>query len=335
MSIKSFFLPDSALQGEEIPSFVLWKDMEYDKIEVFISNCCEVKEIHNVDDKNSSILDNKIIISSVEVEGYLGVIFESERTDELLIESEIKYLFSKDDVVVKELTSKIVLFKPELIVRYVPDTISIIDEQIREEEKIILENVGEGTCQIRFMATEDSEVKVTQPKRLVEFLSGFAKTFEEEIKKIRDKYEFEDYIVEDLKYLVNTVFDPSEEKTLKEFKIRMERLDNAFEYDEELFGEIIKIYVYSLFKNLSMITVLEQFLDYLRSIEKNRVRLLNALDSIHVSQGSNMMELKVHYTDLLNSTIKPISFKKIIISSDKDCDVSIFNLFRWMGEENT
>ena len=333
MTIKSHFLPDNALQGEEIPTFILWRDIDYDKIEVSISNCCEIKEYYNVNEKNVEIFKNKVIISSVEVDGYLGILFNTERTSELLVESEISYTFVKDNEIVDNLKCNMVLFKPELKIQYVPDEIKIENSLIEDKEKIVLGNIGEGTCRIKFVTTENSGIQIQKPKRFREFIEGFSQTFDEEVDNVSAKYENYEYVFEDAKYLINTVFDPGDEELLKEFNTRIERLDNAFEMNENLLKDIIRIYIFSLLKNISMITVMEQFLDYLRSVEKNGVRLLNALDSISVNKGINMIELEIRYTDLLNSKINPIKLKPINIISDNEVEISIFNLFRWLEVE--
>jgi len=332
MSIKSFFIPDNALQGEGIPSYVLWKDINYDGIEVYKPSFCEVEDIYNVEADNYKIIENKIIINKVEVEGYLGVLFKSNRTSQLLIECEFEFVFLKNNEIVEKVNGKVILFTPELEIKFIPSSIYIKDGRIEEKNKIFLENVGEGTCRIIFKNTDDSEIEIKSPKRIREFIDGFTNTFDEEIDRIKEKYENFEYVFEDIKYLVKNVFDPSDENLLKEFDIKINRLEEAFELNEKLSKDVMRIYILSLFKNLSMLTVMEQFLDYIKSIEKNRVVLQNALDSITICETERILELEIYYTDLLNTKIKPIKLSPIKIISNKELDISIFNLFCWEGE---
>ena len=45
------------------------------------------------------------------------------------------------------------------------------------------------------------------------------------------------------------------------------RLDDIFESNEDFFRAILRVYTAAILKNINMITILEQFLDYLKSTE--------------------------------------------------------------------
>ncbi len=330
MVIKSVFLPDNALQGEDIPTFVLWNDVDYDHIIVKKHKCCTLKEIYNVAENAYEIFDNQIIINSVEVEGYLGFVFESTRSESLLVDAHLTYCFMKNGDCVIERKHDLVLFRPELEVKYAPERLIIENGRITSR-KIELQNIGEGTCNLVFKASENSEVKISQPKRLREFFEGFTKTFNEEVKKVETKYTNYDWVFEDLLFLANSLFDPSNKPLMEEMNFRFNRLDDAMEDNEELYRDVIRIYTVSIFKNISIITVMEQFIEYLQSIAKNRVKLVNSLDSIQLTKGDNIIELELHYTDLLLSEIPPIILDPISITSDDEVDLSIYYLFDWAG----
>lgn len=333
--IRDYFLPGNALQGEEIPTYILWRDIEYDKIEVMISNNFELKDIYNVNDNNYEKIDNKIIINSVEVDGYLGILLGTVRSNELLINSDVKYTFLKDENIVYELICETILFRPELKIKYIPDVINIRKEIIPNDKKINLENIGEGTLMIKFLTTENSEAKLYKPKRMREFISGYTATFNEGIEKMEDKYENYNNFFEDLKYVVNTPFDPGDEKILSEFKYRTDRMDDTLSLNENLSKEVLRVLVYAFLKNISILTVMERFLDYLRSIARNRVRILNPLDTIKLSKGDNTIELVINNTDLLQSTLNPIRIKPFKINCDKELDLPIYDFFQWSeGDEN-
>lgn len=330
LGIKSVFLPNNALQGEDIPTFILWKDVDYDQIIIKKYNCCTLKEIYNVAENAYEISDNQILINSVEVEGYLGLVFESTRSESLLIETNLNYCFMKKGDCVIESKHDLILFRPELEVKHTPKSLTIEEGRITSR-KIELQNIGEGTCHLRFKASENSEVKITQPKRLREFFNGFFKTFNEEVKKVKTSYPNDDWIFEDLLFLTKTTFDPSNKPLMEEINLRFKRLDEAMEDHEKLRKDIIRIFTVSIFKNINIITVMEQFIEYLQSIAKNRVKLINSLDSIQLTQGNHIIELELYYTDLLLSDIPPIKLDPISITSDADVDLSIYNLFNWTG----
>jgi hypothetical protein len=330
MAIKSVFLPDNALQGEDIPSFVLWSNIDFDQIIVKKHDCCKLKEIYNVSEGAYEIFDNQIVVNSVEDDGYLGLVLESIRSESILVEAGMSYCFMKHGKCIVKSEHNIVLFRPELEVKHAPKSLTIKDGRIISR-KIELQNIGEGTCNLVFKTSDNSEIKLTQPKRLREFLQSFTSTFNEEVYKIKTKYSDYTWLFEDLLFLINSIFDPSNELLMKEMNLRIERLDEALEENESLWKDVIRVYSLSIMKNISLITVLEQFINYLKSIEKNRVKLVNSLDSIQLKQGYNYIELELHYTDLLLSKMPPIKLDQITIISDAEADLSIYSLFDWDG----
>ncbi|MHA1808803.1 MAG: hypothetical protein ACTSYH_00670 [Candidatus Heimdallarchaeaceae archaeon] len=334
MGIRSHFLPSNALQGEEIPSFILWNDLVFDQIEIEKSSCCNLVEIHNVDEDSIEHYDSKIIIKNVEVDGYLGLLFKSERTDALLVEAHLTYNFIKDGQKIEAIENTISLFKPQLEIIHIPEVIHVKNGVISEDEKIVLANIGEGTCKIKFNTGDNSDITISHPKRIKEFLDGFTLSFDEGVDSIRNKYENYDEAFSILKWLIHTMFDPGNEELLKEIEEKTETLDDIFESDEKFFRDVIRVYAAAIMKNMSIITAFEQFLDYLKSMAKNRVMLINALDSISVSPKGEYLELVISYTDLLNTKIPNIELDPIQIISDTEIDLSLFSLFSWNGADS-
>ena len=329
MPIKSFFLPNNALQGEEIPAYILWKDLNYDKILIRKFDCCNIIDIYNVSETEYSISGNLITINRVEVDGYVGLLLKTERMDEINVSEELSITFLKDEKVTDTVKGEIILFKPEIEKVHVPESIFVNNSII--DNKIMLQNIGEGTCRIVFKNNEKSEIVIGKPKRIKDFLEGYKNTFNEEVAKISSKYHGYEYVFEDIRFIVNMIFDPSDEVLLKEFKIRFERLEKAMEQDEQLAKDVLRAYTLAVFKNIHFITIVEQFLDFLESVQKNRIELLNALDTIEVDEQERKLILEIHYTDLLNSKIEPIILKPINISGNKKMDLSLYNIFNWNG----
>jgi len=333
MPVKSFFLPDNALQGEEIPSYILWKNLDYDKILIKKFNCCDLKDIFNVNKEDYSVSDNIITINKVAVDGYIGLLFKTERTKEINIKEKLHVNFMKGEISICDLVAEITLFKPELEIIKVPEVITVNNGMIDNKNKISISNIGDGTCRIVFKDKKESEIKLTQPKRIKDFIEGYQKTFNEELELISSKYVGLESIFEDFRFITNKFFDPSDEVLLKEYKEKYDRLEKIMDQNEDLAKDILRVYVSAIFKNIHMITVIEQFLDYLQSIQKNRVELLNSLDTIEVNKEERFLILEIHYTDLLNNKIEPIILKPIKIKSNKETDISIYNLFSWDGVE--
>jgi len=46
--LKSFYLPNEALQGEDIPAHVTWDNLDWDKIIITYSNSLDVEDVYNL-----------------------------------------------------------------------------------------------------------------------------------------------------------------------------------------------------------------------------------------------------------------------------------------------
>ena len=259
MPIKNFFIPDNALQGEDLPAFVLWNNIDYDRIEIEKSSDLKIKDIFNVSDNNYSEYDENIIINSVEVDGYLGLVFKSFISEMLLINIDVIFNFIKNEEVIEKVDGKIVLFRPKLELYYQPHKINILNGIVREDDKIILKNIGEGTCNIIFKESENSELKIESPSKIREFVTGFETTLVNEINEIIEKFPVYESELNDLIYLTITTYDPSDEEKLNEIKIKEEKIEIAFNDDEDLLKSVIQAFSISIIKNLNIITMIEMW----------------------------------------------------------------------------
>jgi hypothetical protein len=68
------YLPKEGLQGEDIPSHILWENANVKSIEVSFCPPLKFKEVFNA--QSWKIQGNKIIIEKVELDGYIGLSFD-------------------------------------------------------------------------------------------------------------------------------------------------------------------------------------------------------------------------------------------------------------------
>src|SRR2546422_2915927 len=87
------FLPNEALQGEEIPSFALWRGVTFDEIRVSVPHGLKVSEVYNVAREDWAISGNDLLVKRVEVNGYLGLVLASEQLNETSKEVTIRWEF--------------------------------------------------------------------------------------------------------------------------------------------------------------------------------------------------------------------------------------------------
>ena len=127
MTIESIFLPDEGLQGEDIPSHIIWKNMNYSDIMINLPPILRLKEIYNVNEDQWVMNQNTLTVKDVEVDGYLGLLFESIRSDEEKEKyGEIDYRFiNTEDKIIFQTKKSIRLFRPFVFFEDVPQGIKI------------------------------------------------------------------------------------------------------------------------------------------------------------------------------------------------------------------
>lgn len=95
--LKSLFLPNEALQGQDIPSHILWDEsVEYGKIVVEFPEEVKLKEVFNV--KEYSLEDDILTIKSLDSDGYVGLVFGAPAVGRPALILKFRYLFYEKEL---------------------------------------------------------------------------------------------------------------------------------------------------------------------------------------------------------------------------------------------
>jgi hypothetical protein len=192
MPIKSLFVPSHAIQGEEVPAHILWDSLEYQSIKIQLPEGIKLKEIYNVREGMFDILGNEVVVKGVEVDGYLGMLFSTRKLREYTVDVEIKFSFiNKEGRKIVEELKTIHLFRPELEIIEMPETITVDVERNYVTNRIRLKKCGQGTLVINFNTLKESELQKKVPNSIEEFLRNIKKDLETnftEVKKAFPKY---------------------------------------------------------------------------------------------------------------------------------------------------
>jgi len=88
------YLPHEGLQGENIPSHILWDDnMSVKSIRIFFTSPLKVKDVFNA--KIWKLEGNTLLVDNVEINGFLGVLFETHKVDETEVVSVVEFQIYK------------------------------------------------------------------------------------------------------------------------------------------------------------------------------------------------------------------------------------------------
>jgi len=331
MPITSLFLPTEGLQGQDIPSHVLWKDVQYTDIEVKFPKVLELKEIHNVSIGNFTLSENILNVKQVDCDGYLGLLFRSSRQRSNRVDVEVEYSFRKEEEYMYKDAKSIHLFRADISFDP-PSRIKILAAKKHMDKGIVLKNLGEGTGIIQIETTSKSEIKKSTPENVREFFEHYVRDLERKLSRLKEKFG-------DCSELIDNLIDHEKSTTLfgkrssEEFlKKLFEGLSEKMDSNEDFAKGIIEAYVSSILGNIHFKTIFEIFLDYINSIGRNRILLADPFSVLRIPKGEAILQLEVVCTDLLYNECSRLITPPIEILADKDCDIPIYKLLKWEVE---
>lgn len=185
--LMDFYIPDEALQGQDVPGHVLWPDSERAELRITFPEYLRVKAVYNAKSEDFTIEGNTLSVSRVKREGYLGFVFSSSRSTELVFAAEIQLDFTLNGKEAVRATRSVRLFRPTLEAGIVPTTISI-DESGKPDRRIRLIHRGAGTLFVSLESTDASAIKLSIPDDLIRAFKQFAEDLSARLEKIRKLY---------------------------------------------------------------------------------------------------------------------------------------------------
>jgi hypothetical protein len=331
MSVTSYFFPKEALQGEDLPSHITWKDFKFDKIQIIHPKTVSLKEIYNVDDKDVVIKEGIIEISKVQVNGYLGVVYETEILPEKAHKDKIEYFFLSEGKSIQNLKTDFYLFRPDVVVKSIPQEIQVNPETGEVKPKILVRNFGEGTAYIDIETKPESEIKKSRPKFVDDFLEDFKRGVKSSILILKKNFSvYETLLIKVEKFLTNPV--KFSKKPLDEFKKFEKEMNSAMEENEEFARAFAETLAEVFLRSREFVNVYQFILDYINSIGKEKMLVRDPFNVIKVGKKPRIISMNVKYVDMLRQVCEPIPVADIKIVGTKDSEIPLFKLFQW-GEQ--
>ncbi|MDH5686346.1 MAG: hypothetical protein OEZ48_00550 [Candidatus Bathyarchaeota archaeon] len=137
-------MPSEGLQGEDIPSYMIWEGMDIESITVSFRSPLVFKEVYN--SSSWEIRDEKLVIKEVELDGYVGLLFGSTKVSALVDIVSVEYSFLVNGDMVKQM-KEIKLFRPQLEIEESDSKITVNIDRGFVKNRIKAKNVGRGTRQ--------------------------------------------------------------------------------------------------------------------------------------------------------------------------------------------
>ncbi len=329
--VKSFFVPDSNLQGSEIPIHVIW-EKEIESITIYYPyDLLEIKEIYNVKKEGLETLDGILNLSSFEVNGYAGLLFSTKKVETPSAKGEIKLAVVPRKGEKEVLSKDFFLFRPQLIVLKKPSRILITKSgrSVKIHNKIQIANKGEGTAMAFLNFDDESQLKSKKPENIDKFLKNFSKKFLGSLQKL--KSEFQTYSKELDKFIDYTKspfkFD---DESLNQFKEINNNLNQFFEIDEDFLKAFLEAIFGAFISSIHSITDLHILLEYLKSITLERIILFDAMSMLEIENGINKLTAELMITDLAANIYEPIPLNvEIETKTSEKIRIPLYSIFQW------
>lgn len=327
LDVTSVFLPTEALQGQDIPSHLLWKGSEYTEIEIRYSDELRLSEIYNVAQANYTDEKNTLLVRHVDFEGYLGLLFKSSKQATSHTNCKVDYTFRKDTEVVFRSTKSVYLFRQDLALLEAPTFIRI-EKNGRLDKRIRVGNRGEGTAIVYAHTTSESPLKQVQPAYVREFFANYYKDLTVKLERLKEQFPAYSDIIN---YLIQhgPKTDSSTKPDALNHDAPEEKLRMILERDRVFTRKLIEAFVSCILGNIYFRTLAEVFLDYINSVGKNRTLLADPFSVLEVPSGESDVELQIESTDLLNAKYDSLPVLKIHLEADEGCEVPLHRLIGW------
>jgi hypothetical protein len=321
------YLPSEGLQGEDIPSNIVWQGLEIAFIRISFSSPLKVKEVFNATSWDSK--ESVIIANGIEVEGYFGLSFETTKVKEIQTETSVFYeLHLKNGSVINE-TKKIVLFRPQLEVKVDTDKVEIDPKTMFVKNRIRMKNVGRGVLMLRISTTDSSQFKIETPPEHREFAERFEEDLTEELSILAKTYPQFKQVWDQVLIWDTKDFQEFTKEDRVEFSKHINRLAHVLASDKRLLQAFVEAYAKTLAKNSEFIEKIRKVIAVYESLVSKDMILLNPLDEIILSAKKGEVTFAVSQADRVLDDYEKVFLPKIELLGSEGLRIPVYRLFGW------
>jgi len=327
--LNSFiYLPNWGLQGEDIPSHLLWMNAKADRAKISFSAPLKCKQVFNVE--RFVINDNEVIIEKLELEGYIGLTFETSKIDELQIVVPIEYsVYMSNGDVIKEI-KEIKLFKPQLEIEVAKNREIKIDPKTKFiKGRIKIKNVGRGTSIIRINSTEGSTLEIVTPPEQREYAEKFNTDLFQELDELTHEFPKFKPILKEMIEWNEKDYTEIFSKLGNEFLDYINRLANTLANDKELLEGFVESYLKAATKNSEYIESIRRLVKIFESMVSQDIVLTNPLDELVFHGKNEQIILEIFQTDKVFGEYDEIVLPPISVFCSESISIPIYRLFDW------
>jgi len=321
-------LPPQALQGQVLPFFALWKAVTFRKIEVLFPSELEIGEIYNVARNDYTVEPGKLVVEKVEVDGYLGMSFSSRRfgttSEQVYVESN----FHEPSGKVYSRRCRIHLFRPFLAVKEIPSNIRVNVARCQPLDFIHVANEGTGTIRMGIVSEEGSDLPIRESAAMSDFRKNLRSDLDTGFTDLAGAFPEQADLVGKVKEIWLRPVDLGDKEALARVKSAASSLQEAIMNNERFGRAVAETFAGAMLKNLSLLNILEQLVDYFHSVPAKKVLMINPLDVVEVGPKPAVLKVKLVYTDLANGHYEPVHVLTRVVAKRR-CNLPVYRLLQW------
>ncbi len=333
MIIKKAFVPSNSLQGSALATYLLWDKAKKIKIFLNISDSLEIVDVYNGEIETNN-KDNRIEISKFDANGYLGLVFQTKILNVTKKTEKITFEISDGEKIIETIEKSIFLFRPEVELISTPEKI-VCESDSKNAIKFVnkgirLKNIGDGMAVIGLKPHENSLIKIHEPENTYKFFKSvwtdvassfekMEKSFPEYEIDMREYIEFGNYVIDHLDDILDI-------KIREWHKKLNEKFEKILLSNEEFARQYVECISTAYLKNYHLITNIENFVNYLKSIENNKILIINPLMVLRISTPLKKFEGNIVVFDLNGHEYPSIPIK-FEVQSEADCEIPLHQLF--------
>lgn len=325
-------IPDYCVQGERIPFYVLWDKELKNQITITLPDGITLAEAYNINPDSLEINENVYSISNIEINGYVGGVFDSVVYDQASTTVTIKFqIQNMHDQQIYE--KRVELFRPDV---KLDDTIEEINIRTNKQGKPIVNgaikifNCGKGTAVVRIKILTDSEIKEGHPRGFEEFKRKFLKDLDEALLELKSKYAEFSSMLESMRSVIK---NPLSTKITREIvRKTVCGLEDAFDSSENFTADFMRLIATAYFRNVSVVTDADSFLAFLKSTGKNKLLILDAMKVFKIHPGTQTLRAELQTTDLASNTYPLQKIRPITVTADAAYDIPFYQIIDFSGD---
>ena len=321
------YLPNEGLQGENIPSHILWDNMKVESIQVSFRSPLKLKDVFNAECWECH--DNNLVVKKVELEGYIGLSFESFKVPDIEVLVPVEFIIRLSDSNVIKRMKEIKLFRPQLKMKIPTKEINIDPKTGFVKGRIGIKNVGRGILIMYISTTEDSSTKLETPQKYKEFAERFLLDLHEELSALGKEFpQFEGLLDEMISWETKDFMKLSPEERDKYIGF-VNKLADLLASDKNLLIGFAEAYAKALTRNTELIEAIRKVIKLYESLVSKDILLINPFEEAILTGKKEEIMLKILQTDKVFDTYEDITLPEIELKSSEEIRVPIYRLFEW------